>query len=99
MPNEQTIKELADHAIERHDRSIVLFTTFLQESSVLVLVFGILDTYAQNKLTWSVAKTVVGLGVALFVAAFTFRWMCCRVVRFVIRYGLTMQEHFDGREK
>jgi hypothetical protein len=99
MPNEQTIQALADHAIQRHNRSIDLFTTFLQESSVLVLVFGILDTYAQGKLTWTVGKVVAVLGISLFVAAFTFRWLCCRVVRVIIRYALTIQEHFAGSAK
>jgi integral membrane sensor domain MASE1 len=96
MPNEQTVQALADHAINRYTRSIDLFTTFLQEASVLVLVFGILDTYSQDKLTWTVGKVVAVLGVALLVAAFTFRWMCCRIVRVVIRYAMTIQEHFAG---
>ncbi len=99
MPDEQTIQALADHAIQQHGRSIDLFTTFLQESSVLVLVFGILDTYAQDKLTWTVGKVVAGLGISLFVAAFTFRWVCCRIVRLLIRYALTIQERFAGSKK
>jgi hypothetical protein len=43
MPDDQTIEQLAKHALDRNKRSIDLLTTFLMESAAMVLVFGILD--------------------------------------------------------
>jgi hypothetical protein len=99
MPEEQTIKTLAGHALERNKRSIELLTTFFQESAAMVLVFGILDTYASGKLTPTVIKVVATLGFSLLVAAFAVRWVYYRLIRVVIRYTLTIQEHAEGSGK
>jgi len=95
MPDEQTIRALAEHALKRHGRTIDLLTTFLQESAGMVLVFGILDTYAGGKLTRTVVEVVATLGFSLLVAAFALKWACYRFIRVVIRYTLTIQEHLD----
>jgi hypothetical protein len=99
MPEEQTIKALAEHALQRNKRSIDLLTTFFQESAAMVLVFGILDTYASGKLTPTVIKVVATLGFSLLVAAFAVKWVYYRLIRLVIRYTLTIQEHAEGGKK
>ena len=99
MPEEQTIKALAEHALERNKRSIDLLTTFFQESAAMVLVFGILDTYASGKLTPTVIKVVATLGFSLLVAAFAVKWVYYRLIRVVIWYTLTIQEHAGGGKK
>jgi len=99
MPDEKTIKELAEHALTRNKRSIDLLTTFFQESAAMVLVFGILDTYASSKLTPTVIKVVTTLGFSLLVAAFAVQWVYYRIIKLVIRYTLTIQEHAQGGNK
>jgi hypothetical protein len=99
MPEEQTIKALAEHALKRNKRSIDLLTTFFQESAAMVLVFGILDTYASGKLTPTVIKVVATLGFSLLVAAFAVQWVYYRIIRLVIHYTLTIQEHAEGGTK
>jgi hypothetical protein len=99
MPDEKTIRELAEHALDRNKRSIDLLTTFFQESAAMVLVFGILDTYASSKLTPTVIKVVATLGFSLLVAAFAVKWVYYRLIRLVIRYTLTIQEHAEGGKK
>jgi len=98
MPDEQTIKGLAEHALERNKRSIDLLTTFFQESAAMVLVFGILDTYASDKLTPTVIKVVATLGFSLLVAALALKWVFYRFIKLVIRYTLTIQEHAGGQK-
>jgi uncharacterized membrane protein len=92
MPDEQIIEQLAKHALERNRRTIDLATTFLQEASVLVLVFGILDIYGSGKLSRSVVSIVLIVGLGLLAAAFSLQWICYRLMRRVIRYTLTIQE-------
>jgi hypothetical protein len=96
MPEEQTITALAEYSLERNKRSIDLLTTFFQESAAMVMVFGILDTYASGKLTLTVIEVVATLGFFLLVAAFAVKWLYYRVIRVVIRYTLTVQEHAEG---
>lgn len=71
--------------MERNDRISGILTSFFQEASVLVYVFGILDTYANNKLTRDVGTVVAALGTALLIAAFgvkpAFRFFSARDVR------------------
>jgi|HubBroStandDraft_2_1064218.scaffolds.fasta_scaffold74461_2 uncharacterized membrane protein len=97
MPDERIIHQLAEHALERNGRTLELATSFLQEASVLVLVFGILDTYASGKLTRSVISIVLVVGLSLLAAAFSLRWICYRFMRRVIRYTLTIQERLPPR--
>jgi hypothetical protein len=99
MPDEKTIRELAEHALVRNKRSIDLLTTFFQESAAMVLVFGILDTYASDRLTPTVIKVVAALGFSLLVAAFAVQWVFYRLIRLVIWYTLTIQEHVGGSNK
>jgi uncharacterized membrane protein len=97
MPDEQIIQQLADHALERNRRTIDLATAFLHDAAVLVLVFGILDTYATGKLSRSVVGIVVIVGLGLLAAAFSLQWICYRFMRRVIRYTLTIQERLPKR--
>jgi len=99
MPDDQTIEQLAKHALDRNKRSIDLLTTFLMESAAMVLVFGILDTYSSGKLTSTVIKVVAIVGLALFIAAFAVQWAYFRLIRLVIRYSLTIQEHMKEGTK
>jgi uncharacterized membrane protein len=92
MPDEQIIHQLAENALERNRRTIDLATTFLQEASVLVLVFGILDTYSTDKITKTVVGIVVAVGFILLVAAFSLRWLCYRFLRRLMKYTLSVQE-------
>ncbi len=96
MQNKRTIEAALDaraeaaarFAIEMNSRSIDLVVGYLNEASVLVLVFGILDTYANGKLSWTVAVVVVGLAFALFAVAMSTRLILYRVARIILRSSL-----------
>ena len=92
MPDEATISVLTQSAMERSERNITIWTTFLQEASVLVLVFGILDTYAANRLTVTVGFVVGILGLALLGAAFAVRQVFRWFIRRSVVSWLTLQE-------
>ena len=92
MPDDQTIKALAELALEKNSRTIEILTTFLQEASVLVLVFGILDTYAAGKLSHNVISIVLAVGLTLLAGAFSVRWIVYRFMCLVMRFALTVQE-------
>jgi hypothetical protein len=93
MPENKTIEELAQHALKRNKRSIDLLTSFCMESAAMVLVFGILDTYASGKLTLTVIRVVAIVGFSLLIAAFGVQWVYYRLLKLLIRYSLTIQEH------
>ena len=94
MSNERTIEAAAKYAIEKNARTIDLIVGYLCDASVLVLVFGILDTYSTGKLTWSVSGFVVGLAFVLFLAAMATRWVIFRFLKVVLRYSInTVAEH------
>ncbi len=99
MPDDKTIAELTSLALERNERVIGIWTTFLQEASVLVLVFGVLDTYASNKLTMRVGFIVAGLGLALLGAAFSVKSVFFRILRRGVINFLTLQETSVGGPK
>jgi hypothetical protein len=92
MPNERTIESAAKYAIEQNSRSLDLLVGYLNEASVLVLVFGILDTYATGRLNWMVAGFVVVLSFVLFLAAMATRWIAYRVLKVVLRFSLATVE-------
>ena len=92
MPEDATVDALTEAAMERNDRIIVIFTTFFQEASVLVYVFGILDTYANNKLTSEVGWVVAALGTALLVAAFAVKPVFLLLSRRAVKNWLMLQE-------
>jgi len=94
MANERTIEAAAKYAIEKNARSIDLVVGYLNEASVLILVFGILDTYSTGKLNWTVGYVVVGLAFGCFVAALATRWMIYKVLKIVIRFSMsTLEQH------
>jgi len=99
MPDERTIEAAAKYAVEKNHGSIDQIVGYLNDASVLVLVFGILDTYSTGKLTWPVAYLVVGLAFALFIAAIATRWVIYRFLKIVLRYSLRTveQQQLEGR--
>jgi hypothetical protein len=92
MPDDKTINDLTVLALKRSERLISILTTFLQEASVLVLVFGILDMYVGNKLTVRAGLIVGTLGFALLVAAFAVNSIFYRVLRLWVAHLLSLQE-------
>lgn len=92
MPDDVTVSELTQTAMERSDRNIGILTSFFQEASVLVFVFGILDTYASNKLTLGVGIVVAVLGFILLIAAFTVKFIYRQVLRSAVKHWLSSQE-------
>lgn len=92
MPDEATIKELTTAAMARNSRTIDILTTFFQEASVLVFVFGILDTYANNRLTIRVGEVVGGLGFALLIITFNVKPVFHKLTKRAVVRWLTLQE-------
>jgi hypothetical protein len=92
MPDDATISLWTKAAMERNERFVGILTTFFHEASVLIFVFGILDTYSTGKLTWHVGAVVGGLGFAFLLAAFSVRNVVHRFIRFRVRRWLILQE-------
>lgn len=92
MPDDVIVSELTQTAMERNDRNIGILTSFFQEASVLVFVFGILDTYASNKLTLGVGLVVAALGFILLIAAFTVKFIYRQVLQSAVKHWLSSQE-------
>lgn len=92
MADERRIREATVQAIERHSRAIDVLTGYLNEASVLVLVFGILDTYSSNKLTIRVGEIVVATAFVLFVGAVSLRLFIYWLVGFFMRVSLEADE-------
>jgi hypothetical protein len=92
MRIERRIDEAARFALDRHTRSIDLIVGYFHEASVLVLVFGLLDTYSSNRLDWSVARIVCALAFLLFVIALGMRWLLYRFLRIIFRFVITSVE-------
>ena len=92
MPDDKTIAALTVVALERNRRLIDILTTFFQEASVLVFVFGILDLYASNKLTVRIGVIVGALGFVLLLAAFAMKSLFYRALRRNVVHWLTLLE-------
>lgn len=88
MPDWRRIATEARFILERHKREVDLVTSYLQEASVLLLVFGLLDTYATRRLDWTVAKFVVSIAFVLFAAALATPWMVYQCLRGILIAGL-----------
>lgn len=84
MPDWRRIATEARFILERHKREVDLVTSYLQEASVLLLVFGLLDTYATRRLDWTVAKFVVSIAFVLFAAALATPWMVYQCLRGIL---------------
>jgi hypothetical protein len=69
MADPPLVKELVKKAKGRNKRLVDILTTFFSEASVLIFVFGILDTYASGKLSVMVAAAVACAGSIFFLAA------------------------------
>lgn len=92
MPEDATVNVLTDAAMARNERVISILTTFFQEASVLVFVFGILDTYANDKLNSEVGIVVASLGTALLIGAFAVKSVFYRLSKRSVRSWLTLHE-------
>jgi uncharacterized membrane protein len=99
MPDEHSISTLTKSLLKQSERNIEIWTTFFLEASVLVLVFGILDMYVNDKLTARVGEVVGALGVALLVAAFSVRWAFYRLSRRRVTKYLKLHEQMTGGTK
>lgn len=81
----------------RNERFVGILTTFFQEASVLIFVFGILDTYSTGKLTLHVGEAVGTLGFAFLLAAFSVRNMFYQYTRFRIKRWLSLSEEMSEK--
>ncbi len=69
--------------------------SFFHEGSVLVLVFVILDSWANNKLTPPVGWWVVAVSFTSYVAALLTEWLALQVFRVWVFSWLLTQEMWD----
>ena len=97
MLNEKLISDLTMAAMERNQRSIEIWTSFLQEASVLVWVFGLLDTWAKDALTIRMAIGVSLSGALLLFAAFSVRSMYYRITkRTVVKWASKLDDTIEN---
>jgi hypothetical protein len=87
MEDERIVEAAAEYSVYRFKRAIELITSFLSEAAVLVLVFGLLDTYSTNRLTWTVGEIVAATSAVLFFAALSVRAFFFVLFRWMIRHS------------
>lgn len=84
MADQALIARLIEESKKRNKRLVDILTTFFQEASVLIFVFGILDTYSSGKLSRGVAVVVALSGFIFLIAAVSvqraFDWLAIRKV-------------------
>ncbi len=89
MLDDPTIEAATEYSIFRFKRVIELITNFFSEASVLVLVFGLLDMYSTNRLTWNIGELVAAASAVLFAAAISVRPVFFVILRWMIRHSIT----------
>lgn len=92
MPDNATVAAAIKAAEKRNERLVGILTSFFQEASVLVFVFGILDTYAANRLSRGVAVVVGILGFAFLIAAVAVKRVFDRLATRRIRHVMALVE-------
>jgi hypothetical protein len=75
MPPRWKVDILAERLVRDLQKEIGMAQSFFHEGSVLVLVFGILDTWVNNKLTPPVGWFIVLVSFASYVAALLTEWL------------------------
>jgi hypothetical protein len=81
MPPRWKIDILAERLVRDLQKEIGMAQSFFHEGSVLVLVFGILDSWVNGKLTPPVGWFIVGVSFGSYIAALLTEWMALWVFR------------------
>ncbi len=93
MPPRWKVDILADRLVRDLQKEIGMAQSFFVEASVLVLVFGILDSWVNGKLTPPVGWFIVGVSFVSYIAALLTEWMARWVFRVWAFSVLLMQRN------
>jgi hypothetical protein len=91
MPPRWKVDILAERLVRDLHREIGMAQSFFHEASVLVLVFGILDSWVNSKLTPPVGWFIVGVSFFSYVAALLSEWVALWMFRIWALSVLLMQ--------
>ena len=81
MPPRWKVDILADRLVRDLQKEIGMAQNFFGEGSVLVLVFGILDSWVNGRLTSPVGWFIVGVSFVSYVMALLTEWMAFWIFR------------------
>jgi hypothetical protein len=92
MPPRWKVDILAERLVRDLNREIGMAQSFFHEGSVLVLVFGILDSWVNGKLTPPVGWFIVAVSFFSYVAALLAEWAALWMFRIWAFSVLLMQQ-------
>ena len=72
---------VADRLVRDLQKEIGMAESFFHEGSVLVLVFGLLDTWVNSRLTPPVGWLIVFISIASYVLALIMEWIARWIFR------------------
>ena len=81
MPERWKVELAADRILRDLQKEIGMAQSFFHEGSVLVLVFGLLDSWVNGKLTRPFGWLIVGITFGLYMLALLTEWITHRVFR------------------
>jgi ABC-type enterobactin transport system permease subunit len=92
MPERWKIELVADRLVSNLQKEIGMAQSFFHEGSVLVLVFGILDSWVNSKLTPPVGWFIVSVSLGSYVLALLMEWIARWIFRVWAFSSLTTRE-------
>ena len=81
MPGRWKVDLVADRLMRDLQKEIGMAQSFFHEGSVLVLVFGLLDSWVSGKLSRPVGWLIVAITVGLYVLALLTEWIARWIFR------------------
>lgn len=97
LPARWKIELLTDKLVTDLRKEIGMAESFFHETSVLVLVFGLLDAYISGKLTPQFGWFIVSITVAAYVLALLTEWLARCLFGVCAVWILFVQEVVIGR--
>ena len=97
MPRRWKVDILAERLVRDLHKEIGMAEGFFHEGSVLVLVFGLLDSWVNGKLTRPVGEFIVTVAIGSYILALLTEWIAGWAFRMWAFYILLMDEILDRR--
>ena len=99
MPVRWNVDYVADRLIRDLQKEIGMAQSFFHEASVLVLVFGLLDSWVNGKLTRPLGWFIVAVSVTSYVLALLTEWIARWLFRTWAYSTLLVKEVAGGKRR
>jgi hypothetical protein len=99
MPGRWNVDYVADRLMRDLQKEIGMAQSFFHEGSILVLVFGLLDSWVNGKLTPRFGWFIVAVSVASYVLALLTEWIAGWLFRVWAYSTLLVKELAGGRRR